>query len=85
MKKHSSRIVLYKKGKPDDEAVGSVFIAYLRVRPDAVIVVGTSTEISSVLDLHGLSIVIGMTSVWSSYSERPFWSWSNHQRRDHCW
>ena len=42
------RMVLYNENNPDDEAIGKVMEADLRVRPDAVIVVGTSMEIPGV-------------------------------------
>ncbi len=42
------RMVLYNEHNPDDEAIGFVMKADLRVRPDAVIVVGTSMEIPGV-------------------------------------
>ena len=38
------RMVLYNEGKADDLAIGPVVTADLRVRPDAVIAVGTSME-----------------------------------------
>lgn len=42
------RMVLYNEHNPDDEAIGSVMMADLRARPDAVIVVGTSLKIPGV-------------------------------------
>lgn len=42
------RIVLYNEGNPDEEAIGSVSMADLRSRPDAVLVVGTSLKIPGV-------------------------------------
>ena len=42
------RMVLYNENHPDDEAIGMVMKADLRIRPDAVIVVGTSMEIPGV-------------------------------------
>ncbi|SPN96887.1 related to NAD-dependent histone deacetylases [Cephalotrichum gorgonifer] len=42
------RIVLYNEANPDEEAIGSVSMADLRSRPDAVIVVGTSLKIPGV-------------------------------------
>lgn len=42
------RIVLYNEGNPDEDAIGSVSMADLRSRPDAVLVVGTSLKIPGV-------------------------------------
>ena len=42
------RMVLYNEHNPDEDAIGSVVMADLRSRPDAVIVVGTSMEIPGV-------------------------------------
>ncbi len=42
------RIVLYNEHNPDEEAIGAVVSSDLRMRPDAVIVVGTSMKIPGV-------------------------------------
>lgn len=42
------RIVLYNEGNPDEDAIGSVSMADLRSRPDAVLVVGTSLKVPGV-------------------------------------
>ena len=42
------RMVLYNEHNPDEEAIGRVVSSDLRLRPDAVIVVGTSMEIPGV-------------------------------------
>ncbi|KAF2198212.1 DHS-like NAD/FAD-binding domain-containing protein [Delitschia confertaspora ATCC 74209] len=42
------RMVLYNEHNPDDEAIGSVSIADVRARPDAVIVVGTTLKVPGV-------------------------------------
>lgn len=42
------RIVLYNEHNPDEEAIGAVVSADLRMRPDAIIVVGTSMKIPGV-------------------------------------
>lgn len=42
------RMVLYNEHNPDDEAIGSVMKHDLRIRPDAVIVVGTSCKVPGV-------------------------------------
>lgn len=42
------RMVLYNEHNPDDEAIGSVTSADLRVRPDALIVVGTTLKVPGV-------------------------------------
>ena len=42
------RIVLYNEHNPDEEAIGAVVSSDLRMRPDAIIVVGTSMKIPGV-------------------------------------
>ncbi len=42
------RIVLYNEHNPDEEAIGAVVSGDLRMRPDAIIVVGTSMKIPGV-------------------------------------
>jgi NAD-dependent SIR2 family protein deacetylase len=42
------RMVLYNEHNPDDEAIGSVMAADLRMRPDALIVVGTTLKVRGV-------------------------------------
>lgn len=42
------RIVLYNESNPDEDAIGSVSMADIRSRPDAVLVVGTSLKIPGV-------------------------------------
>lgn len=42
------RIVLYNEHSPDEDAIGSVMTADLRVRPDALVVVGTTMKIPGV-------------------------------------
>lgn len=42
------RMVLYNEHNPDDEAIGAVARADLRVRPDAVIVVGTTLKVPGI-------------------------------------
>ena len=79
------RIVLYNEHNPDDEAIGAVTTADFKIRPDAVIVVGTSMKIPAVRRIvHEMCQIVRDrregTTIWINRDPAP-----TGKDLENCW